>query len=172
MKEIRRLRKQANEFRDMAHKYKRNFGKAEREQRKALFAEARKIMQSIEKTEQYIVSDILDKTQVVTATPVGAQHYTVRHLQYDTVVIDEAGQALEPACWIAALKGKKVILAGDHCQLPPTIKSNEAARNGLAETLLEKIAERHPSSVVMLEEQYRMHNAIMGYASNTFTTAA
>lgn len=168
VKEIRRLRKQANEFRDMAHKYKRNFGKAEREQRKALFAEARNIMQSVEKMEQYIVSDILDKTQVVTATPVGAQHYTVRHLQYDTVVIDEAGQALEPACWIAALKGNKVVLAGDHCQLPPTIKSAEAAKNGLAETLLEKIAARHPGSVVMLEEQYRMHNTIMGYASTAF----
>lgn len=168
VKEIRRLRKQANEFRDIAHKYKRNFGKAEREQRKALFAEARNIMQSVEKIEQYIVSDVLDKTQVVTATPVGAQHYTVRHLQYDTVVIDEAGQALEPACWIAALKGNKVVLAGDHCQLPPTIKSAEAARNGLAETLLEKLAARHPESVVMLEEQYRMHNTIMGYSSAAF----
>lgn len=168
VKEIRRLRKQANEFRDMAHKYKRNFGKSEREQRKALFAEARNIMQSVEKMEQYIVSDILDKSQVVTATPVGAQHYTVRHLQYDTVVIDEAGQALEPACWIAALKGKKVVLAGDHCQLPPTIKSADAARNGLAETLLEKLAARHPGSVTMLEEQYRMHNTIMGYSSSAF----
>jgi len=168
VKEIRRLRKQANEFRDMAHKYKRNFGKSEREQRKALFAEARNIMQSVEKMEQYIVSDILDKSQVVTATPVGAQHYTVRHLQYDTVVIDEAGQALEPACWIAALKGKKVVLAGDHCQLPPTIKSADAARDGLAETLLEKLAVRHPVSVTMLEEQYRMHNTIMGYSSSAF----
>ncbi|WP_240646672.1 AAA domain-containing protein [Chitinophaga rhizosphaerae] len=168
VKEIRRLRKQANEFRNMAHKYKRNFGKSEREQRKALFAEARNIMQSVEKMEQYIVSDILDKAQVVTATPVGAQHYTVRHLQYDTVVIDEAGQALEPACWIAALKGKKVVLAGDHCQLPPTIKSADAARDGLAETLLEKLAIRHPGSVTMLEEQYRMHNTIMGYASTAF----
>lgn len=168
VKDIRRLRKQANEFRDMAHKYKRNFGKSEREQRKALFTEARKIMQNVEKLEQYIVTDVLEKTQVITATPVGAQHYTVRHMEYDTVVIDEAGQALEPACWIAALKGKKVILAGDHCQLPPTIKSAEAARAGLADTLLEKIAASHPESVVMLEEQYRMHNAIMGYSSAAF----
>ncbi len=167
-KEIKRLKRQANDFRDMAHKYKRNFGKAEREQRKALFDEARKIMKEVEKTEQYIIDDVVAKAQVITATLVGANHYTVRHLQYHTVVIDEAGQALEPACWIPILKAKKVILAGDHCQLPPTIKSNEAARKGLSHTLLEKNTALHPEAVMLLEEQYRMHETIMGYSSSTF----
>jgi superfamily I DNA and/or RNA helicase len=168
MKEIKKLRKQANEFRDMAHKYKRNFGKAERDQRKALFDEARSIMKSVENTEQYIIDDLLTKAQVIAATLVGANHYTVRKMKYHTVVIDEAGQALEPACWIPILKAKKVILAGDHCQLSPTVKSNEAARQGLATTLLEKSVEKHPEAVVLLEEQYRMNKMIMGYSSAVF----
>lgn len=168
MKEIKKLRKQANEFRDMAHKYKRNFGKAERDQRKALFDEARSIMKSVENTEQYIIDDLLTKAQVITATLVGANHHTVRKMKYHTVVIDEAGQALEPACWIPILKAKKVILAGDHCQLSPTVKSNEAARQGLTTTLLEKCVALHPEAVVLLEEQYRMNKMIMGYSSFIF----
>jgi ATP-dependent RNA/DNA helicase IGHMBP2 len=168
MKEIKKLRKQASAYRDMAHKYKRNFGKAEREQRKALFDEARNIMKSVEQTEQYITNDLLTKAQVITATLVGANHYTVRELKYHTVVIDEAGQALEPACWIPVLKAQKVVLAGDHCQLPPTIKSTAAANNGLNITLLEKCVALHPQSVTLLQEQYRMHTTIMGYSSAVF----
>lgn len=168
MKDIKKMKKQANEFRNMAHKYKRNFGKAEREQRKALFDEAHKIMKDVEKTEQYIMDDLQAKAQVITATLVGSNHYTVRNLTYDTVIIDEAGQALEPACWIPILKGQKLILAGDHCQLPPTVKSEEAARNGLSITLLEKNVQLHPEAVTLLEEQYRMHETIMGYSSAVF----
>ena len=168
LKETKRLKKQAMEFKNMAHKYKKSFGKSERDQRKALFDEAHKIMKEVGNTEQYIIDDIVSKTQVVTATLVGANHYTIRNLEYNTVVIDEAGQALEPACWIPILKAKKVILAGDHCQLSPTIKSNEAAKNGLSETLLEKCIKLHPESVTLLEEQYRMNENIMGYSSLVF----
>jgi len=167
-REIKKLKKQASDFRDMAHKYKRSFGKEEREQRKALFTEARNIYKEIERTEQYIVEDILSRAQIITATLVGANHYTVRHLRYGTVVIDEAGQALEPACWIPVLKAKKLIMAGDHCQLPPTVKSIEAARDGLSQTLMEKCVALHPQSVVLLEEQYRMHERIMGFPSEEF----
>ncbi|WP_080054821.1 AAA domain-containing protein [Spirosoma aerolatum] len=168
MKEAKKLKKQANEFRNMAHKYKRNFGKAEREQRKALFDEAHRIMKDVANTEQYVIDDLLAKAQVITATLVGANHYTVRQLTYHTAVIDEAGQALEPACWIPILKAQKLVLAGDHCQLPPTIKSPEAARKGLAKTLLEKCVELHPEAVSLLDEQYRMHEHIMGYSSQVF----
>ena len=118
--------------------------------------------------EQYIIDDVTAKAQVITATLVGANHYTVRDLRYNTVVIDEAGQALEPACWIPILKGKKVILAGDPCQLSPTIKSDAAAKGGLSNTLLEKCIRRYPESIVMLEEQYRMNEKIMGYSSKVF----
>ncbi|MFT3749470.1 MAG: AAA domain-containing protein [Agriterribacter sp.] len=168
MKDIKKMKKQAGEFMSMAHKYKRNFGKAEREQRKALFDEAHKIMKEVDKTEQYIINDLLVKAQVITATLVGANHYTVRNRTYDIAVIDEAGQALEPACWIPILKTKKIILAGDHCQLPPTIKSEAAAKAGLATTLLEKVIALHPDAVCLLDEQYRMHETIMGYSSYVF----
>lgn len=168
LKETKRLKKQAQEYKNMAHKYKRSFGRAESEQRKALFAEAHKIMKEVGNTEQYIIDDVVSKTQVITATLVGANHYTVSNLNYKTVVIDEAGQALEPACWIPILKAEKVILAGDHCQLPPTIKSDEAARSGLLKTLLEKCVENHPEAVTLLDEQYRMNTEIMGYSSKVF----
>lgn len=168
MKESKRLKKQAQEFKNMAHKYKRNFGKSERDQRKLLFDEAHKIMKEVGNTEQYIIDDLVAKAQVITATLVGANHYTVRDVRYHTVVIDEAGQALEPACWIPILKGQKVILAGDHCQLSPTIKSDTAARSGLSMTLLEKCVEIHPEAVSLLEEQYRMNEQIMGYSSQIF----
>ncbi|QNK61284.1 AAA family ATPase [Pedobacter sp. PAMC26386] len=168
MKEMKSLKKQANEYKNLAHKYKRNFGKAEQEQRKALFSEAHKIMKEVGNTEQYIIDDLIAKAQVITATLVGSNHYTVRNRKFHTVVIDEAGQALEPACWIPVLKAKKVIFAGDHCQLSPTIKSNVAARNGLSTTLLEKCVALYPDAVVLLEEQYRMHEQIMGYSSKVF----
>ena len=168
MKEIKRLKKKAGEFKDMAHKYKRNFGQAERDQRKALFDEARNILKEVERTEQFILDDTIAKARVITATLVGANHYTVRNLRYATVLIDEAGQALEPACWIPILKAPRLVLAGDHCQLPPTIRSEEAARKGLNTTLLEKSVSLHPEAVSLLEEQYRMHERIMGYASEVF----
>lgn len=168
MRDIKKMKKQANEYRDMAHTYKRNFGKAEREQRKALFDEAHKLIKEVERAEQYIIDDLISKAQVITATLVSANHYTVRQLKYQTVVIDEAGQALEPACWIPILKGKKLVMAGDHCQLPPTIKSEEAAAKGMATTLLEKCVALFPNAVTMLEEQYRMHKDIMSYPAEVF----
>lgn len=167
-KEVKRLKKQAQEFKSMAYKYKRNFGKSERDQRKLLFEEAHKIMKEVGNTEQYIIDDLMAKTQVVTATLVGSNHYTVREGKYQTVVIDEAGQALEPACWIPILKAQKVVLAGDHCQLPPTIKSEAAAKSGLSKTLLEKCVDLYPQAVTLLEEQYRMNEQIMGYSSQVF----
>lgn len=167
-KNLKSLRKQANEYKNMAHKYKLNFGRAEQEQRKALFNEAHKIMKEVNNAEQYIIDDVLAKTQVVAATLIGANHYTVRDLIYKTVVIDEAGQALEPACWVPILKAEKVILAGDHCQLPPTIKSTQAAKVDLSNTLMEKCTAMYPEAVVLLEEQYRMNTTIMGYPSSVF----
>ncbi|RYD76621.1 MAG: DUF2075 domain-containing protein, partial [Sphingobacteriales bacterium] len=168
MKAIKALKKQANEYKNMAHKYKRSFGKAERDQRKALFNEAHKIGREIENSEKYIIDNLFNNAQIITATLVGSNHYTVKNLKYKTVIIDEAGQALEPACWIPILKAEKVIFAGDHFQLSPTIKSNEAAKGGLNKTLLEKLVSLHPESVVLLNEQYRMNSKIMGYSSEIF----
>ena len=168
MKDTRKLKKQASEYINMAHKYKRNFGRAEREQRKALFDEAYKIQKEISKIEQYVIEDLVAGAQIITATLVGANHYSIRNKRYKTLVIDEAGQALEPACWIPILKADRVILAGDHCQLPPTIKSDEAAQKGLSNTLLEKLTGHYPEAVTLLEHQYRMHHKIMQYSSQVF----
>jgi ATP-dependent RNA/DNA helicase IGHMBP2 len=167
-KEIKSLRKQASEYKNMAHKYKRSFGRAEQEQRKALFAEAHKIMKEVEQHEQYITEQIINAAEVITCTLVSANHYTIRHRKFETVFIDEAGQALEPACWIPILKAKKLVLAGDHCQLPPTIKSREASSRGLSTTLMEKAAALFPESLTLLEEQYRMHTNIMNFSSRVF----
>ena len=167
-KRIKELRKRASEFRNLAHKYKRNFGADEREQRKALFAEAGRISHEVSNLEDFIIEDELHKADVIAATPVGAYNYAIRDLSFDTLVIDEAGQALEAACWIPVLKAKKVVLAGDHLQLPPTIKSEEAAAAGLGHTLMEKCAGYYPEATVLLETQYRMHGRIMGFPSKTF----
>lgn len=167
-KELKKLKRQASEYRDMAHKYKRHFGKAERDQRKALFDEARNIMKEVENSEQFIVKDVLEKAQVVTSTLVGANHFTIRQMSFHTTIIDEAGQALEPACWIPIVKSQKLVLAGDHCQLPPTVKSEEAAKAGLSTTLLEKLVALYPQAVTLLQEQYRMNESIMGFSSREF----
>lgn len=87
---------------------------------------------------------------------------------YHTVFIDEAAQALEAACWIAIRKADRVILAGDHCQLPPTIKCIEAERQGLAKTLMETIVENKPQAVCLLQTQYRMSEALMKFSSDWF----
>ncbi|WP_100341058.1 AAA domain-containing protein [Mucilaginibacter auburnensis] len=165
MKDAKKLKKNASEFKNMAHKYKRNFGKAEREQRKALFNEAHKITRDATAIEDFIAEDIIIKTQVITATLVGANHYTVKNLKYNTVIIDEAGQALEPAAWIPILKANRLIMAGDHLQLPPTVKSSQRE---LAVTLLEKCVNLQPQTVTLLNEQYRMNSAIMGFSSLKF----
>jgi ATP-dependent RNA/DNA helicase IGHMBP2 len=165
MKEVKKLKKMAAEFKNMAHKYKRSFGKAEREQRKALFNEAHRIMRDVAKIEEFVAEDVISKAQVITATLVGADHYTIKDLTFKTVIMDEAGQALEPAAWIPVLKAQRVILAGDHLQLPPTVKLQQS---GLATTLLEKCVALHPEAVTLLEEQYRMNTQIMGFSSLKF----
>ncbi|GHE33909.1 AAA domain-containing protein [Sphingobacterium griseoflavum] len=165
-KELKSLVKQANAYLDMAHKYKRNFGHAEREQRKALFTEARKLRTEIDRLQDFMSNDILDKAHVITATLVGANHYAVRDRKYAATFIDEAAQALEPACWIALLKAEKIVLAGDHCQLPPTVKSSKKSHEGLYVTLFEKLMAIYPKQVSLLDVQYRMNTAIMTYPSS------
>lgn len=165
MKDVKKLKKNASEFKNMAHKYKRNFGKAEREQRKALFDEAHRITRDASSIEEFIAEDVISKAQIITATLVGANHYTIKNLKFGTVIIDEAGQALEPAAWIPILKAERVIMAGDHMQLPPTVKSQQ---QGLTTTLLEKCVALHPDAVTLLEEQYRMNSRIMGFSSLKF----
>ncbi|WON94643.1 AAA domain-containing protein [Sphingobacterium sp. Lzh-3] len=164
-KDIKTLQKQVRTYTEMAQKYKRNFGKAEREQRKALFDEAHRIRKDVDKIQDFISADVLDKSQVITATLVGSNHEVIRNRSYETVIIDEAAQALEPACWIPILKAHRVILAGDHNQLPPTVKSSNVPHHGLSHTLFEKLVDHNPQLVSLLDVQYRMNEQIMQYPS-------
>lgn len=166
-KNIKEYKKRAAEFKNMAGKYKRHFGKEERAQRKAIMDEARKLQAEAEKIESYIVTDLLEKAQVITSTLSGAGNYVLKEKRFSTVFIDEAAQALEPACWIPILKAERVVMAGDHCQLPPTVKSSDAMRGGLGITLFEKTIARQKADV-MLATQYRMHPVIMNFSSRQF----
>lgn len=167
-KELRITRKKMEQLRQQSSKYKRNFGYKEKEERRFLRQEANALKADADVLEFYIINDILQKSDVITCTLVGASHPTLRGKKYKTVFIDEAAQALEPACWIPICRAERVIFAGDHFQLPPTIKSREAANNGLAETLFEKCIKRHPETASMLEVQYRMHEDIMHFPSKYF----
>ena len=115
-----------------------------------------------------INADLFDSARVIASTLVSSNHRLLNGRRFPTLFIDEAAQALEAACWIAIRKADRVILAGDHCQLPPTIKCIEAARGGLDHTLMEKVVQQKPSAVSLLKMQYRMHEAIMRFPSEWF----
>lgn len=161
------LKKRSEEYFKMAGKWKRTFGKTEREQKKIMFNEAKALKQDAERTYRDIIEDVLFSTRVIACTLVGANHPKLKGMQFDTVFIDEAGQALEPACWIPILKAKKVVFAGDHLQLPPTVKSIEAKKGGLDQTLFER-AIQEKSATSLLKEQYRMNDVIMRFSSGYF----
>ena len=115
-----------------------------------------------------INADLFDSARVIASTLVSSNHRLLNGRRFPTLFIDEAAQALEAACWIAIRKADRVILAGDHCQLPPTIKCIEASRGGLDHTLMEKVVQQKPSAVSLLKVQYRMHEAIMQFPSDWF----
>ncbi|MBS1488372.1 MAG: IGHMBP2 family helicase [Bacteroidetes bacterium] len=166
--ELRSLRRKMETVRQQANQFKRNFGRFEREQRNMLRDEAKSLKADADTLEFYIITDLINKAEAICCTLTGTAHSVLKGKKFKTVFIDEAGQALEPACWIPLLKSQRVIFAGDHCQLPPTIKSQEAARQGLAKTLFEKGIEKFPQHTSMLQVQYRMHQAIMEFPSHYF----
>ncbi len=162
------MRQTAEQHRDTANEHVRHFGFEERQHRQWLRDEARTLRQAADDLERFMTEDVLESVQVITCTLVGASHRHMRHLSFETVFIDEAAQALEPGCWIPIAKGQRLVLAGDHHQLPPTVKSEKAAREGLRETLFEKCIQRQPETARMLTVQYRMHAHIMGFSSEKF----
>lgn len=166
--ELRELRKRMEQVRATAYKFKRHFGYHEKQERRLMLQEVKQLKADADLLEFYIINDLLNTSEVICSTLVGASHPTLRGKRFKTVFIDEAGQALEPACWIPILRSARVIFAGDHLQLPPTIKSAEAARAGLAQTLFEKGIAKHPQQATMLQMQYRMHEDIMAFSSSYF----
>ena len=115
-----------------------------------------------------INADLFNEARVVACTLAGSAHRVMTGMKFATLFIDEAAQALEPACWIAIRRADRVILAGDHCQLPPTVKCQEAVRGGLAHTLMQTIVKRKPEAVSLLKIQYRMNEEIMRFSSDWF----
>ncbi len=167
LKEIKELKKRAEEFRRMALKYKRSFGKAEREQRNLLFKEVKNIRNEIKQLQHYNEEKLFADADVICGTPIGLYDADISHLKYQTLIMDEAGQCIEPLAWCIFPFAEKIVLAGDHWQLPPTVLSHEAALLGFNTSILETAIARYPSAC-LLNTQYRMRQAIAGFSSDYF----
>ncbi|SFW44519.1 DNA helicase, putative [Prevotellaceae bacterium HUN156] len=115
-----------------------------------------------------INNELFGEARVIASTLVGSANRLLDGHKFGTLFIDEAAQALEAACWIPMRRVSRVVLAGDHCQLPPTVKSIAALKAGLGKTLMEHIVEKHPEAVTLLKIQYRMNDDIMRFSSNYF----
>jgi len=171
-KNIKKVKIAAADFRRQAGKYKRNFHAEDRRERSHLKQQARDLDAWARTLEDRITDEILSGAQAITCTLVGAAHPLLDKRHFRTCVIDEAAQALEPACWIPMAKCSRVVLAGDPYQLPPTVKNIEAAKQGLGTTLIERCLESLPDRVHLLTVQYRMQAVIMGFPNHYFYAGA
>jgi superfamily I DNA and/or RNA helicase len=151
----------------MALKYKRSFGKAEREQRNLLFREVKSIRVEIKRLQAYNEEKLFEEAQVICGTPIGLNDAGLRHLHFSTLIIDEAGQCIEPLAWCIFPLADRKVLAGDHWQLPPTVLSEEAARLGFNRSILEAAFDKM-DAVYLLDVQYRMRRSIAGFSSEYF----
>ena len=167
LKEIKQLKIRAEEFRKMALKYKRSFGKADREQRNLLFKEVKNIRAEIKQLQAYNEEKLYREADVIAGTPIGLYDAKINQLTFHTLVIDEAGQCIEPLAWCIFPLAQKYVLAGDHWQLPPTVLSNDASRLGLNRSILE-VCIVTQSNVFLLNTQYRMREVIAGFSGNYF----
>ena len=164
---IRDLEKEADKLRDKASRFTR--AKPAPGAKQEWRAEAKAILADARRIERQIVTSLLDNAQVLCATLTGLDDQLLGERVFPWVVIDEAGQATEPAAWIAVLRADRLLLAGDHCQLPPTVVSPEAEKGGLGRSLLERCVAKYGAEITRrLDVQYRMHAAIMGFSSQEF----
>ena len=166
-KEIKQLKIRAEEFRKLALKYKRSFGREEREQRNLLFKEVKDIRLQIKKLQAYNEEKLFEQADVILGTPIGLYDADLRHLKFNYLIMDEAGQCIEPLAWCVFTLAQKYILAGDHLQLPPTVLSNQAAQLGFNTSILE-IAAKTMQPIFLLDTQYRMRQPIAGFSSQYF----
>ncbi len=165
---IKELRKEADKTRKKAFKFKRFFGRQEREERKQLKWEARELQKEAKRQELAILNSVLNNARVIACTISSANNSIMDGRRFSTVFIDEAAQSMLPETLIPILRSDRIIFAGDHCQLPPTVKSQKAGREGLIESLFERCMHRFPGVSVMLRIQYRMNRQIMGFSSQQF----
>ncbi len=168
LKVARQLVREANQLRNKASRYTR--AKPEPGARQQLRAEAKQLEFDAERIERQVVAHLLDRAEVLCVTLTGLDSEVLGARQFDLAVIDEACQSTEPACWIPLLRSQRVVLAGDHFQLPPTVVSHEAERAGFGISLQERLIERFGAAAISrrLTEQYRMHAAIMSFSSEEF----
>ena len=142
--------------------------KGSREERDGIRSRISRLKDRAVAIEVQINTELFDSAHVIASTLVSSNHRLLGGMHFGTLFIDEAAQALEAACWIPLRRVSRVILAGDHCQLPPTVKSIAAMKAGLGKTLMERIVEMHPEAVTLLKIQYRMNDDIMRFSSDYF----
>jgi len=171
-KNIKKVKLQAAEYRRQSRQHKRSFGYEERREREHLKQQARELEAWANSLEERLLEQVLTAAQAITCTLVGAASSVLERYKFRTCIIDEAAQALEAATWIPIIKCSRVVLAGDPFQLPPTVKSLDAARKGLSKTLIERCLETLPRQVHLLDVQYRMHRAIMNFSNQYFYDGA
>lgn len=166
-RQVKAFRRQAEEAAREAEKRFRNFGSDQRAARREALAEARSLRKEADRLEQFLAERVIEGAEVVCCTLVGAADRLLAGRRFGTAVIDEAGQALEPAAWIPIRIADRVVLAGDAAQLPPTVKDEAARKAGLGVSLLEKAIARD-RNVHLLDTQYRMHAGIMAFPNARF----
>lgn len=166
-KMLKDLRKKSEEYKKLGFKYKRKFGREERAQRQLLLDEARKFKDDAIQLEDHMIYQLLQDAQVVACTLIGANSDYLRNRSFSTLFVDECSQALEPANWVPILKANRVIMAGDHQQLAPTVKSNEAAKEGLEQTIFGRCINAY-GATAMLKVQYRMQPEILEFSNQKF----
>ncbi len=165
--QIKKIKREAEEISKKASKFKRSFGPAERKERYDLQKEAREIRKWARELEYRLTQHIIKESDVILCTLVGVSHSSVDNIRFKTCIIDEASQTLEPECWNAMLKAERTILVGDHKQLPPTVKSQDAIQLGFETTLLDRMTDIITHSY-LLNEQYRMNDLILSFSNQKY----
>lgn len=168
LKVARKLIKEARQLRDKASRFTR--AKPPPGMKQEMRAEAKELIADARRIEDQVVTELLDRAEALCVTLTGIDHEVLGPRQFDLAVVDEACQSTEPACWIPLLRSQRLILAGDHCQLPPTVVSTEATKEGFGVSLQERLIKRYGEHLISrrLAVQYRMHATIAQFSSDEF----
>ena len=164
---IKEYQKELNKVLKQANSFKRNFGHDERQERRNLRSEVKLYRKQIKELEKFSYERILSQSRIAVGTLIGLCRTEIKAQNWDVVVIDEAAQAFEPACWAVASFGSRLVLAGDHKQLPPTLMQQFSVKNPY-QTLQEKIVEKNSDTVTFLDTQYRMDSIIKEFSNQQF----
>ncbi len=166
-KRIKQIKVEAEEARRLAFQHKRHYGLEEKRQRKEMLKEFKLLKKWAKELEERLTTEIISTSDVVATTLIGLSHKLLEGFHFQTVIVDEASQALEPEVWNAILCANRIILVGDPKQLPPVVKSTDAKKDGLEITLLDLLAPSITHSR-MLRQQYRMNDQILAFSNAKF----